>query len=116
DGSFFNRWLALALYISAGPILVFAHAFADAGSQFTAIFIAGSTLALLLCSRSGDFALDFCDVLFGIFLGCIAISFAINGKSGNSKEIVLLALSLSAYPAARLFAGSKTISSSFLLF
>jgi O-Antigen ligase len=111
-----NRWLALALYVSTGPILVFAHGFAGAGSLFTAAFMAGSTLALLLSSRWGNFTIDPCDLLFGMFICCIIVSFMVNGIHSDPKEITLLVLSLVAYPSARSFAGSKAIAPSFVLF
>ncbi len=112
----FNRWFVLALYISTSSILVLAHGFAGTGSPFTAAFIAGSTLALFLLSRWADFRLDFCDLMFGILVCCIAISFAVNGMDADRKEIVLLLLSLAGYPAARLFGGTKAVAPSFVLF
>ena len=111
----FNRWFALALYISTSSILVMAHGFAGTGSPFTAAFIAGSTLALFLLSRWADFRPDPCDFLFGIFVCSIAISFAINGMGPDRKEMALLLLSLAGYPAARLFGGSKAVAPSFVL-
>ena len=111
----FNRWFVLALYISTSSILVLAHGFAGTGSPFTAAFIAGSTLVLFLLSRWTDFRLDFCDLMFGILVGCIAISFAVNGMDANRNEIALLLLSLAGYPAARLFGGTKVIAPSFVL-
>lgn len=113
--SIFNRWLMLSLYVSTGSILVFAHGFAGAGSLFTAAFMAGSTLALFLSSRRANFTIDLCDLLFGMFICCIAISFAVNEIRSDPKEIALLALSLVAYPSARFFAGSKAIAPSFVL-
>ncbi|KJC42507.1 hypothetical protein UP09_18590 [Bradyrhizobium sp. LTSP885] len=74
----------------------------------------GTTLALFLCSRWSKVTIDPCDVLFGLFIGCIVVSFAVNQGRSDHKQIFLLMLSLCAYPSARLFAGSKGIAPSFL--
>jgi hypothetical protein len=108
------RWLILAVYISIGPILVFAHSL-GAGSAFSGLFITGSTAALLLCGRLSDFRIDLCDLLYAVLLCCIGVSFFLNGFA-ERKEMALLCLSLAAYPAGRLFPGDGRIASSFLVF
>jgi hypothetical protein len=82
--------------------LVLAHGFFGAGSTFTAFFIAGSTIALLIAGRLKDRLVTACDLLFCALLVCIGISFATNGNTSSSKEIALLVISLAAYPAGRL--------------
>ena len=82
------------------------HGFGGTGPVFTGFFIAGSTLALYACSRWTDLAILPCDALFCVFLICVGMSFAKNGVFADTKELELLALSLAAYPAGRLYAGS----------
>ncbi|MCA1452080.1 hypothetical protein I6F35_02475 [Bradyrhizobium sp. BRP22] len=111
----FNRWLVLSIYVSSGSILVFAHGLIGAGPLFTAAFIAGSTLTLFLFSRWSDFTIDLADLLFTMFSCSVVVSFAVNKFGSSPKEVTLLVMSLAAYPAARLFAGSKAIAPSFVL-
>jgi hypothetical protein len=94
-----NRW-PLALYVSTGTILLFAHGFVAARFLFTVAFIVGSTLALFSSSRSGNFTIDCCDLLFGMFICCVTICYAVNNFFSDSKS-PLFVLSFSTYRSAR---------------
>jgi hypothetical protein len=62
------------------------------------------TASLFLFGTRRAFKIETSDIIFGIYVCCIATSFWINGWQ-DLKEIALLILTLAAYPACRLFAG-----------
>lgn len=98
----YDRSILLALIVSTGPILVLCHGILGVGPAFTGVFMAGTTIALFALSRWSDFNLYPADALFAAFLCAAAISFMENG-SADWKETMLFVLSVSAYPAARLY-------------
>ncbi|MFC7702436.1 hypothetical protein ACFQX9_37920 [Bradyrhizobium sp. GCM10028915] len=112
---FFDRWSILALYVSTGPILVLAQGLAGVGSAFTAAFVCGTTLALLLLGRWREFEPNPADILFCLFVGGVAVSTVIHGIDGDRREAVLLLLSLAAYPAGRLFRSGKETPPRFMI-
>jgi hypothetical protein len=99
----------LALLFSVNAVLVlFFGLIGVAGNSFvTGGFLAGSEIIILLMSFRRSFVLSPVDYLFGAFLVCIAISFAVNGRTAAAREWELLAVSLFAYPACRLFPIAK---------
>ena len=97
-----STWLGLVL--AAGPLAVLAHGALDAGSLVTGLLLAIPIATLLVLGDWRTFSPTRCDVLFGIFVACTAISVAWNGI-GAKKEFCLLLLTLAAYPAARLNGG-----------
>lgn len=97
-----NRFAFLALLVSAGPILVISHGVLGTGSAFTGAFLFAITALMLGFARWGQFENSPSDILFALLLSAIAVSFALNGATANSKESALLVLSLAAYPACRL--------------
>jgi hypothetical protein len=104
----FNRFFFLALFVSNGSILVLGHGLLRTGPLLTGLFFLLSTVAIFSLSRRDHFLLGSSDILFVIFLCCIAISFVNNGVISDWKEPVLLTLSLAAYPACRFFASDET--------
>ncbi|MBR0735770.1 O-antigen ligase family protein [Bradyrhizobium liaoningense] len=100
----FWRGLSLTCFVSSGPILMFAHEFVGTGSVFTAAFLGGTTLALLLLGNWKSLTFSKADLAFCVFLAGAAISIAIHGFS-DPKELALLALTVAAYPAGRVFVG-----------
>jgi hypothetical protein len=111
----FNRYFFLALVVSTGSILVLLNgAVGTNGNEIvTGLFIAGSIGSVFLFSRWRDFVVQPCDILFAALVFSVAISFALNGLA-NTKETMLLALTLSAYPACRLFPSGSGIKPSFV--
>ena len=98
----FDRSILFAVILSTGPITVLAHGL-GAGSLFTASLMIGSTSSALIVLgrwRSREWELTKADALFLLFLVPVMASFVINGIPDN-KEVVLLAVSFAAYPAAR---------------
>jgi hypothetical protein len=102
----FDRYFFLALFVSTSPILVLVFGLTGnhGNSLVTGSFMAASTAALFLFGNRRSFTIEVCDIIFGIYVCCVATSFWING-SQDLKEVQLLVLSLAAYPACRLFAG-----------
>jgi hypothetical protein len=103
---FFDRWLLLAIYVSTGSFLVFAHGLFGSGPVFTGLFLVATTLGVLLAGQWSDYRPNVCDALFAAFVACVAVSFLKNGI-GNLKEFALLQIALAAYPAGRIFAGRR---------
>ncbi|MCK1660584.1 O-antigen ligase family protein [Bradyrhizobium sp. 151] len=101
----FLRGLSLACFVSSGPILMFAHEFFGTSSVFTAAFLGGTTLALLLLGNWKSLSVHTADLAFCVFLAGTTVSIALHGFS-DSKELALLALTVAAYPAGRVFAGA----------
>ncbi|MET4040462.1 hypothetical protein ABIC03_002153 [Bradyrhizobium sp. RT6a] len=101
----FWRGLSLACFVSSGPILMFAHEFFDTSSVFTAAFLGGTTLALLLLGNWKSLSVHRADLAFCVFLAGTTVSIALHGFS-DPKELALLALTVAAYPAGRVFAGA----------
>lgn len=93
--------ILLAILVSAGPIAVMAHGFADVGSVFTGAMMSSTVAALILLGRWRQFVVNPCDILFGAFVLCVVASLVANGFGPDRKEIYLLLISLAAYPAAR---------------
>ena len=96
-----------ALVVSTVPILVLYNGLAGShgNSTVTGLLIISSLVAVALLSQWRRLALNFCDAAFVAYAGCVAISFWMNGAT-DVKEAALLILTLAAYPAARLFAGT----------
>ena len=107
------RWIVLALYTSAGPLLVFAHGFFGAGSAFSGALLVFLTTALCLLGRRIP-GLVWPDALFGALLACIAATTIKNGVTADFREYALLILSLAAYVAGRRF-GGEGIDKSYIL-
>jgi O-antigen ligase/polysaccharide polymerase Wzy-like membrane protein len=103
-----------AILLSVGPIAVLAHGLAGTGPTVTGLLMAVPIAGLLLLARWREFTPDLCDLLFVLFCFGIALSFAVNGVTAP-KEAVLLALSLAAYPAARLGPRQGAISTGFVI-
>jgi O-antigen ligase/polysaccharide polymerase Wzy-like membrane protein len=103
-----------AILLSVGPIAVLAHGLAGTGSTITGLLMAAPIAGLLVLARWREFTPDLCDVLFVLFCFGIALSFAANGVVAP-KEAALLALSLAAYPAARLAPRHGAISTGFVV-
>ncbi|WP_454628598.1 O-antigen ligase family protein [Bradyrhizobium cenepequi] len=82
-----------------------AHGAFDAGSLVTGLLLAIPIAALLVLGDRRALSPTPCDALFGIFVACTAISLAWNGIGAEPKELCLLVLTLTAYPAARLNGG-----------
>lgn len=104
---FFDRYFFLALVVSTVPILVLYNGLAGShgNSLVTGIFIVSSTFAVALFGRWRSFVPNVSDLAFAAYIGCIVVSFWLNGIT-DINETALLVLSLAAYPAARLFAGT----------
>jgi O-antigen ligase len=94
---------ALAFLFSANALLVLLYGLlsTSGSSLFTGSFLVGSEFAVLLLTLR-RFTLNGIDYLFCSFVLCIALSHAFNGNTTNSKEWVMLVVSLLAYPACRL--------------
>ncbi|SHH17228.1 O-antigen ligase family protein [Bradyrhizobium erythrophlei] len=103
----FDRYFFFALVVSTVPILVLYNGLAGShgNSIVTGLFIVSSLVAVALFSQWRRFVPNLCDVAFVAYVGCIAISFWLNGVA-DIKQTALLILTLAAYPAARLFAGT----------
>ena len=95
--------IVLAVFASGASIMVlFNGAAGAAGNQtFTALITGGPILALLLFSDWRGFKLNAVDVLFAAFFLTAAVSLLRNGLPAT-KDTVLFAMSLAAYPAIRL--------------
>jgi hypothetical protein len=104
-----NGGILLAIYISTGSVLVFAHGFFGTGSAFTIAILVASTISLLLTGRRAFKRANICDVLYCLLLLCVAISFIKNGNTSNTKEIALLLVTLAAYPAGRVVPGDADL-------
>jgi hypothetical protein len=78
----------LALLFSANAVLVLFYGL---------IGVSGNSLV-----TGGFLVLVPADYLFGAFLICVAMSFAVNGRTADVKEWGLVAVSLFAYPVCRL--------------
>lgn len=94
------RSILFGVLLAAGPIAVLAHGLAGAGSIFTAAVLAVPTALLLLLGDWRAVRPHICDLLFAAFVLLAAASIVVNG-AGDMKVVVLLALSLAAYPVAR---------------
>jgi hypothetical protein len=94
----------LALLFSANAVLVlFFGLIGVAGNSIvTGSFLVATEIAILLMNFRRSLVLVPQDYLFGAFLICIAVSFAINGRTADIKDWELLAISLFAYPVCRL--------------
>jgi hypothetical protein len=97
----FDRHFLLAIVVSTGSILVLINGAlgSNGHSIVTGSFLLLSTAALALCGQ-WRFSLNLIDVFFFAFVGCVGVTFALNGMA-LTKEAGLLALSLAAYPACR---------------
>jgi hypothetical protein len=111
----FDRYFFLALAVSTSPIIILFNGAAgtNGNAVVTGLVLAGSIGALFLFSHWRDFVVRPCDILFAVLVSSIAVSFALNGLT-DTKEEMLLALTLSAYPAGRLFSSGNGINSSFV--
>jgi O-antigen ligase/polysaccharide polymerase Wzy-like membrane protein len=96
------RLFLFTALVSSGSILVLSHGLAGAGSDFTAAFLVGATATLGLSGLGAEFDWSLSDFFYCGFIVAILLSFAFNGPIADRNEIVLLVLTLLAYPAARL--------------
>jgi hypothetical protein len=103
----FDRYFFLALVVSSVPILVLYNGLAGTrgNSIVTGIFMVSSLAAVALFNDWRRFVPNLCDGAFLAYVVCIAFSFWLNGAP-DTKEAALLILTLAAYPASRLFAGT----------
>jgi hypothetical protein len=103
----FDRYFFFALVVSTVPILVLYNGLAGShgNSPVTGIFIVSSLAAVALFNQWRRFVPNLCDAAFVAYVGCIAVSFWLNGID-DIKEAALLILTLAAYPAARFFVGT----------
>jgi hypothetical protein len=99
----------LALLFSANAVLVLFYGLigVSGNSLVTGGFLVASEIIILLLSFRRSLVLVPADYLFGAFLICVAISFAVNGRTADVKEWGLVAVSLFAYPVCRLCSGSQ---------
>ncbi|WP_454628666.1 O-antigen ligase family protein [Bradyrhizobium cenepequi] len=104
----------LASVISTGPIAVLAHGLFGTGSTFTGLLMVITTGSLLVLGCWREFEPNLCDVLFGLFAACVAVSFVINGIGPNRNEVYLFVISVAAFPAARALP-KNTLSPTFLV-
>ena len=106
-GRMFDRYFFFALVVSTVPILVLYNGLAGShgNSVVTGLFIVSSLAAVAMFNQWRRFVPNLCDVAFAAYVGCISVSLWTNGVP-DVKEAALLMLTLAAYPAARLFAGS----------
>jgi hypothetical protein len=111
----FDRYFFLALAVSTSPIIILFNGAAGTNGNaiVTGLVLAGSIGVLFLFSHWRDFVVRPCDILFAVLVSSIVISFALNGLT-DTKEEMLLALTLLAYPAGRLFSSDNGINSSFV--
>jgi hypothetical protein len=101
-GTSLDRSALLGLVLCAGPLAVLAHGFFGAGSIVTGLLMALPIAALILTGKWRGFSPNICDALFAVVICCVAVSFIANGLGPDAKEPILLALTVAAYPAARL--------------
>jgi hypothetical protein len=107
DGILLGGTLAL-LFSANGVLVLFFGLIGVAGNSLvTGGFLVASELIILLLSFRRSLVLSPVDYLFGAFLVCIAMSSALNGRSAGARDWALLAVSLFAYPACRLFPLAK---------
>ncbi|MBR0948324.1 hypothetical protein [Bradyrhizobium liaoningense] len=101
--------LILALILSSHAVLVLCYGLVGSAGYgaFTATILAAPTAALLLlCIRKGiEFHAP--DFLFLGLLLAIAISFLLNPRAAPIKEIILLILTFSTYPACRFISSEQ---------
>jgi len=92
----------LGLLFSANAVLVLTYGLVGVpgNSLFTGVYLAGCEAAILLIAFRRVILLP-ADYLFGAFVLCIATSFAINGRTADIKESILLVLALASYPVCR---------------
>ena len=95
------RSAAVSVSISASAILVllFGAAGVQGNSLVSGAMFATPLAALLVTSPRMRLTLG--DLVFAAFVGFVAISVVVNGLGASAKDYVLLALSLTAYPAFR---------------
>jgi len=100
---FFDRSILFALIVSTAPILVLCHGLLGTGPLFTCAYMVVTTAALFGLSRWENFASYPSDWFFAVFVCAGSLSFVENGNTAGWKESLLFLLSVSAYPAARLY-------------
>jgi O-antigen ligase len=100
-----SRTVLLGLLLSSGSFAIFGHGLLGTGSLVTGFLIAVPTVALILLGDWKGFAPNQHDALFGLFVCLVVTSMSMRGSGAAPKDFCLLALSLAAYPAARLNAG-----------
>lgn len=96
------RWLALAVFVSSGSIVVMTHGISLGGSVATGVILSLTTTALLAAGDWRRTHFKVCDIYFIGFVGCASISTLLNPLPAY-KELVLLGATLLCYPAGRLF-------------
>jgi O-antigen ligase len=73
----------------------------------TGTLLTFSTFTVLALSYRRGLVLQITDVVFLVLLACIAFSFNVNQHTTSTKEVELLILSLTAYPACRFISPTK---------
>lgn len=89
--------IALALLISSNVVVVFAHAWLGASSQFTGVYLVATTGILIVLGRWHS--LFFADLLWLGLCGLVGVSAIQHAPA--ILECALVILSLAAYPASR---------------
>lgn len=102
------RPVLIGVMLSAGPIAVLAHGILGAGSVATGFLLALPIAFLIVLGDWRSLRLNVCDALYAVFVCCVAVSLLVVGYA-DRKEVVLLTLSVAAYPAGRL-SGSDILS------
>jgi O-antigen ligase len=96
--------ISLAVFVSLNAVLVLCYGLVgiSGNSIFTGALLTATTASIIILGDSSKLTLRPSDLLFFGLICCILASSLINRRSVEFKEIVLFALSLSAYPAFRL--------------
>jgi hypothetical protein len=93
----------LAVLMSGNSILILSYSlFGSSGNTlFTGALLTSALVAVLTLSFRGNVAIGTPDYLFAAFVVCVIFSLAINGRTASTKEWLIFAVSLAAYPACR---------------
>ncbi|MET4450300.1 O-antigen ligase family protein [Bradyrhizobium sp. RT3b] len=96
---------SFALAISASPIFVLVYGLLGLHGSgiFTASFLCLTVAGVAVFGSARNFRLSSLDIAFLAFIVCAAISFAFNPLVADVRELMLFAITLSAYVAGRLF-------------
>jgi hypothetical protein len=93
----------LAVLLSAHSIFILCYSLVGSSGNtvFTGALLATVLVAILTLSFRSDIVIGAADYLFAAFVLCVVVSFAINGRTADTKEWAIFAMSLAAYPACR---------------
>jgi hypothetical protein len=97
----FGRTCIFALFVSSNAILVISHGFFQAGPYFTALVLVALTALLAISAPWKAFNGSTVDLCYVALVFSICTTFLINGKTTDLREVILLILTLAAYPALR---------------